>query len=253
MTRLMSAVLAAGLVLGLGRSAVADDQQAKAVLDKAVNALGGAAKLSAAKAVTWKTKGKMRLGDNDNEFTSKITAQGIDHFRQELEGDFNGTPVKGTTVVNGDKGWRDFNGQTSELEGDQLSNQKRNIYLQLVAQMPQLLKGNGFKAESVEDQKEGGKPAVELKCTGPDGKEFQLFFDRESGLPVKMTAKVAGRQGNEFAQETTYSNYKDFDGIKRATKVESKRNGQKFMESEVTDFKVLDKIDPKTFAEPKAD
>ncbi len=41
MTRFMSAVLATGLVLGFGRLAVADDQDASAVIDKAVKALGG--------------------------------------------------------------------------------------------------------------------------------------------------------------------------------------------------------------------
>ena len=119
--------------------------------------------------------------------------------------------------------------------------------------MPQLLKADGFKVEAGQEEKVGRKPAPVLKVTGPDGKDFQLFFDKESGLPVKLTATVMGRQGNEFAQETTFANYKDFNGIKRATKIETKRNGKKVMESEVTDFQVLDKVEPKTFAEPKAD
>jgi hypothetical protein len=32
-----------------------------------------------------------------------------------------------------------------------------------------------------------------------------------------------------------------------------KRNDKKFLDMEVTDFKVLDKVDAKTFAEPKGD
>jgi hypothetical protein len=253
MTRFLSVILATGLVLGSGRLSLADDQDAKAVIDKAVTALGGAAKLGAAKAVVWKTKGKMHRNDSDNEFSSKVTAQGIDHFRQEFEGDFNGNPIKGVTVLDGDKAWRKFGEETNKLEDDALANQKRTVYLQLVPEMPLLLNGEGFKVEAAEEEKVAGKPAAVLKVTGPDGKEFQLFFDKESGLPVKMTATVAGRQGGEFAQETTFGNYKDFDGIKRATKLETKRNGTKFLDAEVTEFKVLDKVDPKTFAEPKAD
>jgi hypothetical protein len=253
MTRLMSVTLAAGLVLGLGRLAVADDQDAKAVIDKAVKALGGAEKLGAAKIVRWKTKGKISRNDEENDFSTKVTAQGLDKVRQEFEGEFGGNPVKGVTVLDGDKGWRKFGEETSALEGDQLANQKRTAYLQLVPEMPLLLKGEGFKVESGEEQKVGDKPAAVLKVTGPDSKEFQLFYDKESGLPVKLTATVAGRQGNEFAQETTFANYKDFDGLKRATKIESKRNGKKFMSSEVTEFQVLDKADAKTFAEPKSE
>jgi hypothetical protein len=253
MTRFTSTILATVLVLGSGRFALADDQDAKAVIDKAVTALGGAAKLGAAKAIAWKTKGKMHRNDSDNEFSSKVTAQGVDHFRQEFEGDFNGNPIKGVTILDGDKGWRKFGEETNKLEDDALANQKRTVYLQVIPEMPLLLNGEGFKVEVAEEEKVGGKAAAVLKVTGPDGKDFQLFFDKESGLPVKMTATVAGRQGNEFAQETTFGNYKDFDGIKRATKLETKRNGKKFLDAEVTEFKVLDKVDPKTFAEPKAD
>ena len=87
--------------------------------------------------------------------------------------------------------------------------------------------------------------------TGPDRKDFTLYFDKESGLPVKLVAKVVGFRGDEYTQETTYKDYKDFDGIKKATKVESKRDGEDFMKSEITEFKVLDKVDPKTFSEPE--
>ena len=86
--------------------------------------------------------------------------------------------------------------------------------------------------------------------TTPDGKEFTLYFDKESGLPVKLVAKVVGFGGEEFTQETTYKDYKDFDGIKKATKVDSKRDGEDFTKSEVTEFKVLEKVDPKAFSEP---
>jgi hypothetical protein len=54
----------------------------------------------------------------------------------------------------------------------------------------------------------------------------------------------------EVKQETTYSDYKNMDGVKKATKVESKRDGQKYMTLTVGSFKVLDKVDPKTFTEP---
>lgn len=57
--------------------------------------------------------------------------------------------------------------------------------------------------------------------------------------------------GEEFTQETLYSNFKDFDGIKKAAKHVVKRDGNTFIEAEVTEFKVLDKVDPETFAEPK--
>ena len=115
------------------------------------------------------------------------------------------------------------------------------------------LKGKDFTIESAKEDKVDNKPAVVLKIDGPDKKSFQLWFDKETGLPVKLVAKVSGFQGEEFTQETTYSKYKDFDGVKRATKIDTKHNGEKFINIEITDVKPLDKVDPKTFAEPPAD
>jgi len=62
---------------------------------------------------------------------------------------------------------------------------------------------------------------------------------------------VIGFNGEEYLQDSTFSDYKDFGGIKKATKVSIKRDGEGFLEGEVTEFKVLDKVPADTFAEPK--
>ena len=62
---------------------------------------------------------------------------------------------------------------------------------------------------------------------------------------------MAGCRGDEYTQETTYSDYKDFGGIKKATKIAIKRDGEEFVEQEITEFKVLDKVPAGTFDEPK--
>src|SRR5207253_1404299 len=133
---------------------------------------------------------------NENEFTSHTTVQGLDHYRSEFEGEFGGNKVKGVTVVNGDKGWRKFGDMNRELEADGVANEKRTLYLQIIPATLVPLKGKGFKIEAAGEEKVGGKPAAILKVTGPDGKDFTLSFDKESGRPVKMVAKVVGFQGN---------------------------------------------------------
>jgi hypothetical protein len=251
MTRYLGAVLVMALVLGSDRPGRADEKDVQAVLDKAIKAMGGAEKLGALKAATWKGKGKIHFGDNESAFDSTATFEGLGHFRSEFEGEFGGNKVKGVVVLAGDKGWRKFGDMGGDLDKDALANEKRSVYLQVVPVTLVALKGKGFKLESGGTEKVGGKAAVGLKITGPDGKEFKLFFDEESGLPVKQVAKVVGFMGEEFTQETTFSGYKEFGGIKKATKVENKRDGEKFLELEITDFKAVEKVDPKTFTEPK--
>jgi hypothetical protein len=253
MTRFLGVVVATALFMSASRGVLAKGPDANAIIAKAIQALGGEEKLSKGKAVEVKAKGKLNFGGNEGDFTTKSTTMGLDHFRQDFEGDFGGNQVKGITVLAGDKGWRKFGDNTGKLEDDALANQRRTVYLQVVPATMLPLKGKGFKIESSKEEKVGDKPAVALKIVGPDNKDFELFLDKESGLPVKLVATVVGFQGDEFTQETTYENYKDFDGVKRATKIVNKNNGAKFIDLEITGVKVLDKVDPKTFAEPAAD
>jgi hypothetical protein len=252
MIRLIGAVLVMALVSGLtspGRAADAKD--ANAILDKAIKALGGEAKLSKVKAATWKAKGAITFMGTDNQITTESTVQGLDHFRREFEGDFGGNKVKGVTVLAGEKGWRNFADNHMELDKDAVANEKRSAYLTLIPITVLPLKGKDFKVEVIGEEKVDGRPAVGIKATGPDGKDFSIYFDKESGLPVKTVAKVAGFMGDEFTQETTFSDYKEMEGIKKATKLQAKRDGEKFQELQVTEFKILDKVDPKTFADPQ--
>jgi hypothetical protein len=247
MQRFFGVVVASLVVLASFGAARADDQDAKAILDKAIKALGGEEKLAKAEAYSWKSKGTVNFGGNENDFTSETTIKGLDHLKRE----FGNDQFHGVLVVAGEKGWRHFGDNQAELEGDGLAGEKRNIYLQVIPITLVAIKGKGFKYEAAGEEKVGDKPAVALKITGPDGKDFKLFFDKDSGLPVKQVATVRGFQGDEVEQEATYSEYKDFGGIKKATKGQVKRNGEVFQTFELTEFKVLDKVAPETFTEPK--
>lgn len=253
MKRFIAALFVAVLMCGAAsRALVADEKDADAIVDKAIQAVGGKEKLADFKAAVWKSKGTITIQDNDNDFTSKSTAQGLDHFRTEFEGEFNGNNVKGQTTIDGDKGWRKFgDGEAQELDADALAAEKRLLYLQLVPMNPLLLKDKVFKVEAAGEEKIGDKQAVGLKVTGPDGKDFTLYFDKETGLPVREVAKVTGWDGNEFTQDTAYSDYKEFSGIKKAAKTVSKRDGDKFVSTTVTDFQVVEKVEPETFKKPE--
>jgi hypothetical protein len=247
MKRLLAAVLAVVLGSGLGQPVRADEKDPTAILDKAIKALGGAEKLRKAEAMTWKGKATVTFNDNERNLNIQGTVQGLDHYRGEIESD----EFHGVTVLNGNKGWRKFGDNANELDEDAVANTKRTVYLQVIPATLVALQGKGFKLEAAGEEKVGDKPAVAIKVTPPDGKEFTLSFDKESGLPVKLVARVVGFRGDEYTQETTFADYKDFDGIKKATKIVSKRDGEKFRDEEISEFKVLDKVDPKTFTEPE--
>jgi hypothetical protein len=250
MKRLIGIVTISLFVAAPATAARADDKDPKAILDKAIKAVGGEEKLGKAGAISWKTKGTINFGGNENEIKTSVVAKGLDHWRQESEGEFNGETRKFVFVLAGNKGWRKFGDDPMELDEDALANQKRTTYLQVIPVTLVALKGKDFKLEAAGEENVDGKPAAGIKVTGPDQKDFTIFFDKESGLPVKLVARVVGFQGNEHTQETTFKDYKDFDGIKKATKVEGKRDGEDFNKSEVTEFKVLESVAPDAFKEP---
>jgi hypothetical protein len=236
---------------GLAGPARADDAEATAVLDKAIAALGGAERLGKAEGFTWKNRATVTINGSDNSFNSEVTAQGVDKHRAAFEGDFNGNRFEGVTVLNGEKGWRKFGDMLMEMDADSIANEQRTIYLALGAATVLPLKGKGFQVQSAGEQDVGGKPAAVLKVTGPDGKESTLYFDKVTGLPAKQVGKVIDFTGQEYTQETTYDEFKDFNGIKQATRIIIARDGEPFVKQEVVEFKALDKVDPELFEEPK--
>jgi hypothetical protein len=248
-------------VFGLGLMAIlaipqsgpvrADEKDAAPIIDKAIKALGGEEKLTKAQGISWKQKGTVTFNGNDNEFNWEVTMKGVDHYRGAFKGNFNENDFTVLTLINGDKGWVKVGDMDHDMADEELANEKRRIYLNVVPLTILPLKGKGFKTEAAGEEKVGDKPALVVKATGPDGKNFKLYFDKESGLPVRMVATVIGFGGDEYEQDSTYADYKEFDGIKKATKVDAKRDGEKFINMQVSEFKVLDKVDDAIFVKPK--
>ena len=247
----LGAALAIIFVAAAGNPARADDKDPNAVIDRAIKAVGGEEKLKKIEAMSWKTKATISINGDSNPLSSHSTAKGTDHYRMEFEAEFGGNEVKGAVVVADKKGWRKFGDQSMEMDDDALANEKLQVALSTIPVKLVLLKEKGYKLESAAEQKIGDKSALGIKVTCPSGKDFTIYFDKESALPVRTVAKVLGFDGQEFTMETNLSDYKEFDGIKKATKSESKRDGEEFIKGEISDFKVLDKVDPKTFTEPE--
>ncbi len=252
MRRFPAAVFVAVAISGMAGAARADDAAVNAILDKAIKALGGEAKLSKLEAYSTKAKGTITFGGNENQVLSESTIAGMDRFRQDFEIESNGNQFKGLVILNVDKGWRKRVGNnTVELDADAVAETKRSVYLQVIPGTILPLKTKAFKVETAGEETVADKPAVKLKATGPDGKDFTLAFDKVSGLPVRLLARIPGLQGAETDQETIYSDYADFNGIKRARKIETKRNGEPYGNFEVVEFKVIEKPDPKIFDKPE--
>jgi hypothetical protein len=225
-----------------------DKDDAKAILDKAIKAQGGEDKLAKPKCVTMKIKGKYYgpgAGDDGIEYTMEISTT---PSKRRIDMEAGGGIFKFSTVYNGDKGWRKLNDDTTDLDKEGLEEVKHDLYLDKVTSLVPL-KEKDYKLEALAECKVGKKAAVGIKVTHKGNRDVSLFFDKESGLLLRLDTSVKD-MGEEHNQETVYSEHKEFDGRKMPTKVVINRDGKLYVEGETSEVKFPEKLEDNVFAKP---
>ena len=117
---------------------------------------------------------------------------------------------------------------------------------------PQLvssLRGKEFKLSHLGEVKIDDKPAVGLLVNHKDHKDMSLYFDKNTGLPVKTEIRLKEPQGQEVTIEFHYGDFKDFDGMKHPTKITIKLDNKEVV-AEVSEIKGEEKLDDSLFAKP---
>src|SRR5947209_137181 len=169
----------AGLAALLAADSVrADDQKAtRAVIDKAIKAVGGAANLAKYQGMVWKDKGTYYGMGDGVPYSGTYAVQMPDKMRMEVEGAF-------IIVLNGDKGWIQMNGETNALTKDQLAEQQEEQYSGWVTSLV-ALKDKGFTLTPLGESKVEGDAAVGIKVSHKGHRDVELYFSKKSGLVVK--------------------------------------------------------------------
>jgi hypothetical protein len=248
----LSVSLVLCLALGANQAARADDQaDMKALLAKALKAAGGEKNLAKYKALTYKSKGKFYGMGQEIDFTSETALQFPSQLKTTITGEVMGNTFTFVIVFNKDKGWRKANDTTEAMTRDQVAEQKEAMYGYGVTGLL-ALKDKKFKLSPVGETKVGKRDAVGVKVTSKGHGPINLYFDKKTHLLLKSVSTVKDMQSDkEVEQEVYYDKYKDFEGVKRATKVQIKRDGKKFVDiDETTDLKWEEKLDDSEFDKP---
>jgi hypothetical protein len=224
--------------------------EAQTVIDKAIKAAGGEAALNKSFSSTWKAKGTVHVMGLDIAYTSEDAFQAPDRFRTKVEGEVMGNKFSVVIVYDRGKASRDIGGQVAEMTGDELDEVKERVYFQWVSRLVPLT-DKAFTLASVGEVQVEGKPAIGIKISHKGHGNVNLFFDKSSGLLVKGQQRVKNPMtGQEQDQEAIYSDYKETQVGKHPMKVKVTRDGQPFVESEVTDHQHVDKFDETLFQKP---
>ena len=245
------------LVLALAPLGRADDAaDAKAVVQKAVKARGGADNLAKYKADVLKVKGAVHVSGLDIDFTGEISFQQPDKSRTVIEGTVMGTNFKSTRVVNGDKGWIDdllgAARQQRDMSKEELAEERESQNANSIIRLA-VLTDKAYTLSTVGESKVGDREAVGILVKRKGYRDVSLFFDKKTHLLLKSETRVKDPQGGggtEFTQEAFYDDYKKVGDLQVAHKLTIKRDGKAFLEGETTEFKPEEKLDDGLFAKP---
>jgi hypothetical protein len=244
---------AVALTLAAAAGARADEKaDTRAVIDKAIKATGGVEKLAATKAATFNAKGKVYGMGDGIDFTGEWAVQPPDKIRLQMEFEVNSMKFTFLLVYDGKKGWTKINDATTEMNEDALAEAKEDVYANRVVTLAPLVKEKGFELSPLGEIKVEGREAVGVRVSHKDHRDVNLFFDKKTGLLLKneRTIKDQMAGGKEKTQETLYDNYKEVGGVQRPMKLAVKRDGEKHVEMELSEFETKDALDDSLFAKP---
>lgn len=238
--------------LASGASQAAEDKAVKEAVDRAVAALGGEKALAQAQGLTWKVAGTVDVNAVKADVSGDWSAQGLDRFRWDVTFTVMGRTEQVALCFNGEKGWAtDGQGRTNDLPKEIVAAFVANLRCLRLVQNPLLLRGAGVKLSPLGELKVNDRDAVGLKVARKGQPEFDLYFDKKTGLPLKSEFRIKEGDG---ALETTHSflfdAYKEFGDAKHFSKVKFLRDGTAHVELECSDVKPQEKLDDSLFEKP---
>jgi hypothetical protein len=253
MKQLVLALSALGTLLvlaAIGRSG--KDKDLQAIIDKAIAAHGGEARLAKFPALTLKGTGKYYGMGEAIDYNVEIASHGK-KFRFGMDIKIMNFDLKVVVVVNGAKGWEKVNDDVKEIAADELAEHKEHMHSEAVVGLLPLKKDKSYQLSLIGDVKVGDQPAVGVRVVKKGHRDVSLFFDKAKGHLVKseyLIKDIKGGGDKEMLQTNLYYDYKEFQGTRLPTRLVTERDGKKYSDTQLTELQLLEELDTSTFDRP---
>lgn len=193
--------------VGIGRAA--DDP--RAIVDQAVKAMGGEAKLAQTKVVQTKIKGTLHAPEGAVPFTAVTLTQPPGQYKHEMAFESGGAKVLQTQLYNGNDLSIVVNGDMMRINSLVRTSLQQSRYADQLTGLT-MLREQAYQLSLLGETKVHDKVVVGLKVTSPNQPEVKLFFEKGSGLLVKAEfVRLDTRLGQPVLQETYFSDYAEPD------------------------------------------
>jgi hypothetical protein len=242
--------LAVAPLTGPARQAPASDE-ARAILEKAIRAHGGADRLARLRAVRTKAEGKAEIEGNTIPFTIEAAVRLPDRCKRTVEIDLNGQKLTWVFVRKGEQAWKTVNGSQQEFMNKELASDRAAMHLLNVRSLLPLRDARAFQLAPLGEIQVDGRPAVGFKVTAKGQKDVDLYFDTASGLLVQSIRWGVNLPGQEVSWETFYRDYKsEVGGVQEPMRLVVRHDGKNYTDVRVTEVTFVDGIDDSEFGAP---
>lgn len=244
--------MAVGVVILCGAAfpVGAQDKEARAIIDKAVKAHGGADKLAKFPAAHFKGKGSVEVMGMNVKFTLELHSHYPDKSRTTIEVDVAGMTISVVNVYDGKKAWESIMGTVKEVtDAKKLDNMKKEQYIQGITAL-QNVTGKEIELSQLGDLKVKDQDTVGVRVSSKDRPDVSLYFNKKTNLLAKAEYRTLDDTLNEVNREVYLSDYKEKDGLPTAFRMILHHDGKMFMAFEVSEVKHLEKLDAAMFVKP---
>ena len=243
--RRIALLVALGMVATVGL-ALAEDKDAKAIIQRAIASHGGAEALTKAQTCKRTDKGKQARLDKEETFVSHVTRQLPDKVRLQVK---MGKDFETVMVLDGETGWQaDNGGPAAKMQVARTREVREEVYLWYITTLVPLL-GKEFTLSTLPETKVGAEAAVGVKVERKGYADTKLYFNKRNGILISAERRVS-EAGLPIDKEYLFEGHKSFDGAMLPTRESEKRNKRKWTEVTISDYSFPTKFDADTFAKP---
>jgi hypothetical protein len=235
-------------VFVLAAPARADD--ARTIVEKAIQAHGGAERLSRVQADRSKVRGSLYINSKAVPFSGEILVQLPTRFKSVFKIDLENRSMTLVQILNGADAWVSIDSQPKKADPVPHAEMRENLALARAMRLVPLLTDSSYELTSLGESKVGDRPVLGVRVAVKGRRDLRLYFDKEAGLVVKSEQTLDDGNGKEITQENYYSDYRDLGGFKRPIRIAAFRKGAKVMEAELLEVKYAERFEDAEFAKP---
>jgi len=159
-------------------------------------------------------------------------------------------PLTVTRLFDGKRGIIKVNDKTDQLPETALEGWRHTAHVCKAKRLYPLVEESGFSLTILPETRIDGSPANAVKVEFKGRQDLNLYFNKGTGLLVKIAHRCIDDDGKFRLNEEFFSAYKDINGLKACTRYSRFIDGRKNIDLDLVDLKLDARFDPDVFARP---